>query len=104
MAAIRLALAGLASTPSLDADALWEMLRRASGIDAATAALSARVTEVRALRAGQLLDEFERIAARATPDDPGAAAEVEIFLHGPAAGDLGAHRPRLCGAGRAGPP
>jgi hypothetical protein len=92
MAGIRLAVAGLAADPSLDADGLRDLLLGASGVEAVAAGLRARAADVRVARGGLLLDELERIAARATPDFPAAAAEVETFLDGPIAGRLGIRR------------
>lgn len=82
MAGIRLAIAGLAANPRLDADGMQQLLHHASGIDRVKAALSARVADVQAARDELLLDELERIAARATPDFPAAAAEIEVILDG----------------------
>ncbi|WP_068274655.1 hypothetical protein [Aldersonia kunmingensis] len=92
MAGIRLAVAGLAANPSLDAEGLRDLLLVASGVDGVAAALSARVSEVRTSRGALLIDELQRIAARAIPDHPAAAAEVETFLDGPVAGRLGGCR------------
>ncbi|MCX5043031.1 hypothetical protein OG921_07595 [Aldersonia sp. NBC_00410] len=89
LAAIRAALDALAANSDLDEHGLHDLLRRASGIDGVTAALTELADRARDVRGGRVLDEIERIGARATPEFPLAGAEVERFLDGPVAARIG---------------
>ncbi|WP_227997581.1 hypothetical protein [Nocardia australiensis] len=77
------ALVALRHDPELLPHALLQILHAASGIDALHGLLHRRYEQVSSLRGGELLDELDRLAARALPGDGGNARNVlEDYLFG----------------------
>lgn len=86
------ALAALHHQPDLSGRALLQILHAASAVDPLNRLLHTRYEQVSSRRAGELLDELARLAARAVPGAGGRAREV---LSGYLAGDE-AHWLGLC--------
>ncbi|MBO0856100.1 MAG: hypothetical protein J2P18_20310 [Nocardia sp.] len=77
------ALTALRHEPTLDPPRLLQLLHAVTGVDAVHRELQARCAQLTAVRGSELIDELERIAARAVPLGGGRARDlIEDYLCG----------------------